>query len=373
MKRIQNFTLTIALAILTTAAFSQIKVVAPNGDVGIGTSTPTEKLEVEGNVFVRDGSIILENGPEITNFVLGSDNSRRMGFSTNLTSQTSSGFFSIFGDETGPGGQAARRGEFNMGGRYLVFRAGKAPGNFGNVALRIYEDNRMRVFSDETEKQGNSNWTIWSDKRLKNNVRDFQGGLKEVLEINPVWYQYNGKAHTKTGREFVGVIAQEFQEVAPYDVKELETEDDEGRIETYLGVNDSSVKYMLVNAIKEQQAMIEELTSKIESLESMIGEVDQTTINSVELTGYDAAVLGQNIPNPFEGETLIDYTIPTDASNASLRIYNMDGKVMKTVTLDHNGKGKLRVSTSDIPAGTYSYELVVDGRSIDIKKMVIAQ
>ena len=40
-----------------TITLAQIKVVAPNGDVGIGVDNPTEKLEVDGNVKINGEEI----------------------------------------------------------------------------------------------------------------------------------------------------------------------------------------------------------------------------------------------------------------------------------------------------------------------------
>ena len=47
--------------------------------------------------------------------------------------------------------------------------------------------------------------------------------------------------------------------------------------------------------------------------------------------------------------------------------------MIKTVNIEHRGEGTLRVNAVDIPSGTYTYDLVVDGRKVGTKKMVLAK
>jgi Mg2+ and Co2+ transporter CorA len=62
----------------------------------------------------------------------------------------------------------------------------------------------------------------------------------------------------------VGVAAQELQMIAPYMVGTYTKDEEE-----YLNVNNSAMTYMLINAIKEQQQMIEELKKEVESLKAV--------------------------------------------------------------------------------------------------------
>jgi len=345
-------------------------VVAPNGDVGIGTSTPTEKLSVAGKISLNSG---VEN-----NGIFGETNSRRMTMATNPTTNGASAFFEMFGDETQAGGVPGRAGEFNLAGRNIIVRANKQPGNFGALALRIFPTNNFRVYSTVTEKQGNTAWTTFSDKRLKKDVRNFKKGLDEVLAINPVWFTYTGEMGLDASREFVGVLAQEFQEIAPWDVAPI-ARDNEVVTEEYLGINDSSVKYMLVNAIKEQQMQIEDKDERISDLEDRLAELEALVLNSldsststVELDSNEAT-LGQNVPNPTEGNTMIEYTLPDNVTSASMQIYDMTGKMLKNIDLDNTKKGQLTLQAGQLVPGTYSYTLTVDGAKVATKKMILSK
>jgi hypothetical protein len=82
-----------------------------------------------------------------------------------------------------------------------------------------------------------------------------------------------------------------------------------------------------------------------------------------------SAVLNQNVPNPFDDHTVIDYTIPEDATNAQLIIYDASGVIVKKVDLQAKGEGALTLHSSNLKKGMYSYSLIVDGKVIDTKKM----
>ncbi len=70
-------------------------------------------------------------------------------------------------------------------------------------------------------KPGGGAWANSSDARLKEDVNPFKEGLATIRNIKPVYYKYNGKANLPRNY-YVGVIAQELQKVAPYMVSTYE-------------------------------------------------------------------------------------------------------------------------------------------------------
>ena len=95
--------------------------------------------------------------------------------------------------------------------------------------------------------------------------RNFTDGLDTIRQINPVFFKYNGKAgYPDDGQEHVGVIAQEAQPHAPYmfeivPTKLNEDDDEETDLLTY---DSTALTYILVNAVKEQQKIIEALQNE---------------------------------------------------------------------------------------------------------------
>ena len=89
-----------------------------------------------------------------------------------------------------------------------------------------------------------SSLSVFSDKRLKENIRPAKYGLNEVRKINV--YNYNWKeGDTKTPQ--VGVIAQEVQKIIPESVHV----DKDKEFGGYLTVDGSWFLYTMVNAIKD--------------------------------------------------------------------------------------------------------------------------
>jgi len=116
-------------------------------------------------------------------------------------------------------------------------------------------------------KTGGGSWAVYSDARLKDNVHPYQDGLALLKKIRPVTYHYNSQSGFNTKPEYVGVIAQELKEVAPYMVSTFSKVNDDHE---YYSVDNSAMTYMLINAVKEQQKQIELLTKEVEELKQKI-------------------------------------------------------------------------------------------------------
>jgi hypothetical protein len=99
------------------------------------------------------------------------------------------------------------------------------------------------------------NYASASDYRLKENVIPIENALSRVSKLNPVSYDWK-----IDGSKDEGFIAHELQEVIPYAVN------GEKDGEQMQGVDYSKIVPILVKAIQEQQAQIEELKAKILSL-----------------------------------------------------------------------------------------------------------
>ena len=93
--------------------------------------------------------------------------------------------------------------------------------------------------------------SVGSDRKLKENIVDTKYGLKDVLKLRGVdfdWKEKRNKAHD------VGVIAQEIQEVIPEVVMEVEDLDSN---DTHLTVDYSKLVPVLIESIKELKKEID--------------------------------------------------------------------------------------------------------------------
>ena len=92
---------------------------------------------------------------------------------------------------------------------------------------------------------------ISSDARLKSNITSLGATLSKLLLID-------GKSYEKDGKQRIGVLAHEIQEVFP----ELVTEDDN----EMLAVNYQGLVPVLINALKEQDEKINRLEKLVNKL-----------------------------------------------------------------------------------------------------------
>jgi hypothetical protein len=89
----------------------------------------------------------------------------------------------------------------------------------------------------------------WSDERLKEKIVPITGAIEKVKAINGVYFKYKGKEEQN-----IGLIAQNVEKVVP----EVVGTDSEG-MKT---VDYSSLVPLLIEAVKEQQVIIDELQGK---------------------------------------------------------------------------------------------------------------
>jgi hypothetical protein len=102
-----------------------------------------------------------------------------------------------------------------------------------------------------------------SDYRLKDNIAPMTSALAKVSALKPVTYTWK-----ESGIDSQGFIAHELQEVVPECVTgEKDAVDSEGK-PVYQGIDTSFLVATLTAAIQEQQAIINDLKTRIETLET---------------------------------------------------------------------------------------------------------
>lgn len=119
-------------------------------------------------------------------------------------------------------------------------------------------------------KPGGGLWTSSSDAAVKKNVKNYTLGLEAIEKVRPVTFQYNGLGGTSDdGREYVGVIAQELEKIAPAMVttKKMKLHGDDAAETDIRQVDGSAFTYMLIKAVQEQQQIIQKQDTRIQSLE----------------------------------------------------------------------------------------------------------
>lgn len=211
-----------------------------NDKVAIGIPFPTHKLTVNGDIRAFGASVLASNALKVQS----SDLSYSFGLEKDNIN----------------GGRLSIAGNWNMlfatnGIDRMVINNG------GAVGIATTSPTATLSVNGSANKPGGGSWSVFSDQRLKQNILPYQDGLAILRKIAPVRFHYNEKSGCDTRPEYIGVLAQELQKVAPYMVSTFSKDE-----EDYLSVDNSAMTYMLINAVKEQQIQIELLIKENEIL-----------------------------------------------------------------------------------------------------------
>jgi hypothetical protein len=134
--------------------------------------------------------------------------------------------------------------------------------NNGRVGIGTNAPDQVFSVNGDASKTGANTWLAFSDERLKTIKGKFNSGLKAVMQLQPIRYEYkpDNALGLKSEGEHIGFGAQTLQKIIP----EAVTRNSSG----YLMVNADPIMWTMLNAIKEQQKEIVELKGQIQKLQS---------------------------------------------------------------------------------------------------------
>jgi hypothetical protein len=200
--------------------------ITSGGNVGIGTDNPTSKLDVNGAITIN--GTITNNGTGTgiyTKTVWAADTTNQISFENGRVSDSD--------DSTGRT-------------VYFTWRGGPTFG--GGVQLQ----------------HGANAWAAYtSDARLKTVVANIDSGLAAIMKLNPIKYKWTKEI--ETSRTVLGFTAQNVGEAIPEAMFKSWQDDELGDVLSYY---QEYLTPYLVKAIQEQQQQIENLTSRLEALET---------------------------------------------------------------------------------------------------------
>lgn len=223
--------------------------IAADGDVGIGTGSPDTRLSVLGASATFPTTY---NPGDVATFVAPADNF------TNIAL--------VRGGVANPQGLHFGVNQASLFSEIQASRDGIATNTLalnrqgGNVGIGTSAPAQLLSVNGTAGKPGGGNWDVFSDERLKTVKGPFNSGLKAVMQLQPVRYEYkpNNALGIKLEGEHVGFAAQSVQQIIP----EAVTSTDNG----YLMVKNDPIIWTMLNAIKEQQKEIEQLKTEVRRL-----------------------------------------------------------------------------------------------------------
>ena len=239
-----------------TIAFSEGGVesmrIDSSGNVGIGTSSPTYRLDV-----AQAGATTISSSFAMARITGANATANDLTLIGPNTSQVRINF----GDT-----DAANIGEvgYDHSANSMRFVT-------NSVARMTIDSSGGLILAGSTaQKATGTTWSNPSDQRLKDNIRDYSKGTTELMQVRVREWEYNGKGGTTEGMKGLGVIADEVMTVLPntvenYDAK-LNVDDEET---TAIKKFDATeITWLLVKTVQEQQALITTLTDRITALEN---------------------------------------------------------------------------------------------------------
>jgi hypothetical protein len=153
-------------------------------------------------------------------------------------------------------------GDFKL---YIESSSSSSPliwGDFENDRIVIdgnsTHNSNNRTFFSNGSAGGTTAWYNDSDERQKKNIKTIPSSLEKVMHLRGVNYEWIDSENHTDGLQ-MGFIAQEVVDIIP------EVVDNKG--DTY-SMQYAPITALLVEAVKEQQELIEELRHEIEELKS---------------------------------------------------------------------------------------------------------
>lgn len=286
-------------------------------------------------------------------------------------------------------------------------------GNYNNsgafgYGVTISSSNQFRIGnSSATSIGGYTNWTNVSDGRIKKNVKENVPGLAFINKLKPVTYnldldaadkiierpeikldsKYTGKpdfknkaftdaVEAKQKVVYTGFVAQDVEKAAKelnFDFSGVDAAKNEKDL---YGLRYAEFVVPLVKAVQELSQQNDEMRKEIDELKKIISPDKVSAAgnnqNSTQVIEISAKpVLEQNVPNPFSGATTINCFLPVNNGNAYLNFYDQAGRLLQSSKLTGIGKNTITLKTTELAASIYRYTLVVDGRNIDSKQMIL--
>ena len=196
--------------------------IASDGDVGIGTTSPVYKLDVAGianlNKGIASGQALLCNGSE-----------------------------AIWYDGT--------YFSWGFGGTWNYFK------DAVGIDCQPGEGHLLAV-NGAASKPGGGTWAAFSDIRLKDIHGQYNRSLKDIIQLQPVRFNYKdgNELDLPSEPEYVGFVAQDVQKVFPETINETPG--------GYLEFDMHPVNVAMVNALKELNQHIELINIENQQLKS---------------------------------------------------------------------------------------------------------
>ena len=180
-------------------------------------------------------------------------------------------------DSSNAAGISAISGNAEIAGTFCLYSSGTASAMVSVDPDSARASSAFYVWIDGSERMSlNSSGNLYvsgsysnSDIALKENIVTLSNQLEKVKQLNPVSFDWKEKAEDGSTQSSIGFIAQEIEILYPNLVSTPaeDTDAEEGSTTKYKTLNYPVMISILTKAMQEQQTIIEDLKTRIETLE----------------------------------------------------------------------------------------------------------
>ncbi len=348
-----------------------------SGNAGFGTATPEANLHIlRGSAGVvtanANATLVVENSTSnYINMLTPDANERGIIFGDALNA-TDAGIYYGASNSMGfrTNGNVTRMtlsstGDLDISGGSLSFGSVERFSDSGSNTIGT-NSNIVPDLDGTSHSLGVSNkrWgSVWaidgtintSDLRSKKNIRNMEYGIKSIMQMRPVKFNWLNSANQE---DKLGVIAQEMKKIVPEVVRDYEYRVNEqtGKEEkvpaALMGVMYSDLIPVLIKGIQEQQQMINELQDRLAKLENTPSTAVANTSNaSAAQVNKTTAASIKVMPNPAHNIITV-----TGLQNAgTITVSTLDGKQVMQQQVNAN---TALINIGSLPNGTYALQYV---------------
>jgi len=235
-------------------------VILNNGNIGIGTSSPSSKLAIQR-----------ASGSDVFGEIYNSDGTYWTRFNSNSTAGSYNSLV-----QAGDHSIIYSNGTIDTGGLTLGQWSNSARGiridTNGYVGIGTGSPSHILHITSQG-RSTSSSWAITSDERVKTKINKLNNSLYKIEKLNPVSFEYSNE-YCKINQEYSGIkygfIAQEVEKIFPTCVETISEKIGDKEYDDFKILNTSDIFPNMVSAIQELKQIIDSQNLRISELESKL-------------------------------------------------------------------------------------------------------
>lgn len=233
------------------------------------------------------------------------------------------------------------------------------------------------------EKAAEYNNALADDIAKKGKIL-YSGFVAQDVEqaAKSIGYNFSGIMAPQNDNDHYSICYSDFVVPLVKAVQELSSQNDSLK---NAAAQQQAINEQLQNTATAQQQQINDLKNQMQQFENALSQcctsyqspnnsgANGTGTSQNVSNNNNGAYLDQNMPNPFNENTIIKCYLPSNTQSAMIKVFNTNGSTIQTFNLSNTGIQQITISGNTLPAGNYLYSLIINGNIVDTKTMVLTR